>query len=522
MSIFKDLGIYGVSDINETCLLTGLLLGEPVMIIGRPGTGKTELIRVIGAALREHSKTLTKNPDEWFSYQVYDASKLNFEDLVGFPDPNALRESRMDFIKSPQTIWNKDMVCFDEANRCVKERQSNLFEIIRNRCCNGIDTGIKFVFGTMNPYGDVGTQEMSSALVDRHNLFLYFDDFLQMKDEEKFDIIQRVGESELKGTRFWLQKSFEYDVSTDGINHKLAEIGSKLSLLMKKAASIQEKLDNDISSSLSKFITFCLTNISNTAKNSDKNFDISGRRAGMIYRNIIASRALQLAMSHIDSEYEPLKLKELIINVIHRSIPVNVAKNKGTDFVSALFEEITTTVDSYWNVLEHEGADIDTIYYLFNSKNSLKKLDILLSNNIKHLTKKVAWNDLYNSSSDIKSIIKGIYEYFPESIPSHLHSEIKSSDFFLESKIEIPSDLNDLVGEQIDSLFSECKDYPLIKLVFSQGLSYIINRLDNKSKIDQLLAFTELKSFIDTLKKKIQTKKKEKEESLNNDIHTFV
>ena len=191
--ILDKLDIYGIDPAIEDCIFASLLQGDPALLIGPPGCAKTELLEMIAVCLREHSKEKhPETPDKWFSYQFYDTSKLNPEDLIGFPDPRALSEGKVDYINLPSNIWKKDMVVWDEINRCEKSRQANLFEILRSRRLTGMPTGNKFLFSAMNPYGDHGTEEMSDALVDRHMFYLWFDGFHTMTNDEKIKLVKEI------------------------------------------------------------------------------------------------------------------------------------------------------------------------------------------------------------------------------------------------------------------------------------------------------------------------------------------
>ena len=81
--------------------------------------------------------------------------RLNFEDLVGYPSIADLQKNppEVKYVPTKSSIWGKDLIAFDEINRCSEDRQSNLFEIIRSRKLHGLPTGNTFIMSTMNPLG---------------------------------------------------------------------------------------------------------------------------------------------------------------------------------------------------------------------------------------------------------------------------------------------------------------------------------------------------------------------------------
>jgi MoxR-like ATPase len=69
----ERLGLIGLSTI-EPPLLAALVTGSPLLLIGAHGTAKSLLLTRIAAALE-------------LEFRHYNASLLNFDDLVGFPLP---------------------------------------------------------------------------------------------------------------------------------------------------------------------------------------------------------------------------------------------------------------------------------------------------------------------------------------------------------------------------------------------------------------------------------------------------
>ena len=73
------LGVYGFKSV-EPVILAALVTGDPLLLIGRSGTGKTFLLNSLSEALG-------------LEHRHYNASMVSFDDLVGFPYPDDEKSS---------------------------------------------------------------------------------------------------------------------------------------------------------------------------------------------------------------------------------------------------------------------------------------------------------------------------------------------------------------------------------------------------------------------------------------------
>ncbi|MFP8876991.1 MAG: AAA family ATPase, partial [Myxococcota bacterium] len=108
-SYLSELGVYGFEP-QETILLASLVTEDPLLLIGRSGTGKTFLLNSLSEALG-------------LEHRHYNASLISFDDLVGFPYPDDARE-KVRFLETPATIWGAESVLVDEISRCKPEHQN--------------------------------------------------------------------------------------------------------------------------------------------------------------------------------------------------------------------------------------------------------------------------------------------------------------------------------------------------------------------------------------------------------------
>ena len=121
-SIFSCLGLYGLSAI-EPVVLAALTTEEPLLLIGPHGTGKSLLLTRIAEALE-------------LEFRHYNASLLNFDDLVGFPLPG--KDGSLEYVRTPAAIWGAEAVIFDEISRCRPDIQNKLFPIVHERRAQGM------------------------------------------------------------------------------------------------------------------------------------------------------------------------------------------------------------------------------------------------------------------------------------------------------------------------------------------------------------------------------------------------
>lgn len=424
-SLFKKLGIYGIPGSCEDAIMACLFQGEPGLLIGPPGTAKTELLECIGTAIREREKQeMPDEPEKWFTTQVYDTSKLNPEDLVGFPNPKSIMEGKMDYIRLPSTIWDKHMVVWDEINRCEKARQSNLFEIIRSRRVNGIPTNNKFIFSAMNMLGDTGTQEMSDALTDRHLFYIHFSKFESLDEEDKHRIIGRIGTHESVGVRHWTGKKFELDTSDDSINDSVAEVGKHIKEIMKEAAPIYDNLQKEIGDSVTKMIIRISSAIAEEKAKKDSKIaqlDISGRRANMMLRGILSIRAIQLAKAKVLGGSFP-SLESTLANACTMAIPIGIGQRATPDTIQRLCALVQEVVKVQYATLFNNSHDADKIYAIFYDKNPISRLNSMLElTSISKLTEHRLWSELYDMGKDseleaILGILNSSYNILPVTI----------------------------------------------------------------------------------------------------------
>jgi MoxR-like ATPase len=191
MSYLQELGVFGF-DRYEVVILSALVSEDPMLLIGRSGTGKTFLLNSLSEALG-------------LEHRHYNASLISFDDLVGFPYPDA-ENSSVRFLETPATVWGAESVLIDEISRCKPEHQNRLFSLVHERRIQGISlTKLRFRWAAMNPAATdqsdlesyTGSEPLDPALADRFALFVQAVDWDDLNEEERSAVTSPAGEGKL-------------------------------------------------------------------------------------------------------------------------------------------------------------------------------------------------------------------------------------------------------------------------------------------------------------------------------------
>jgi len=187
-SHLSELGAYGFEP-QETVLLAALVSEDPLLLIGRSGTGKTFLLNTLSEALG-------------LEHRHYNASLISFDDLVGFPYPDDAREN-VRFLETPATVWGAQSVLVDEISRCKPEHQNRLFSLVHERCIQGLKLEkLRYRWAAMNPCNAdqsdgedyLGSEALDPALADRFALIVEVTDWEDLEDVDRRRIADPAGE----------------------------------------------------------------------------------------------------------------------------------------------------------------------------------------------------------------------------------------------------------------------------------------------------------------------------------------
>jgi MoxR-like ATPase len=166
LRLLRGLGIAGWNHL-EPVILAALATEAPLLLIGPHGSAKTLVLSRLSEALG-------------LAHRHYNASLLNFDDLVGFPVPES---GKLVYLQTPATIWEAESVLFDEVSRCRPELQNKLFPIVHEKVVQGVALDrLRYRWGAMNPppsadgTGDAadyaGADALDIALADRFGFII--------------------------------------------------------------------------------------------------------------------------------------------------------------------------------------------------------------------------------------------------------------------------------------------------------------------------------------------------------------
>jgi MoxR-like ATPase len=160
----RELGLHGLDHLDAV-FVAALAEQTPLLLIGPHGSAKSALLERTARALS-------------LEHRHYNASLVSFDDLLGFPVPNAARDG-LDYLRTPATLWDAESIFLDEISRCRPDVQNKLFSIVHERRVLGIALPrLRYRWAAMNPpsafsdAGDfddayLGSFPLDPALADR-------------------------------------------------------------------------------------------------------------------------------------------------------------------------------------------------------------------------------------------------------------------------------------------------------------------------------------------------------------------
>ena len=252
------LGIIGL-DAIEAPVLAALATQTPLLLIGPHGTAKSLLLTRVAEALQ-------------IPFRHYNASLLNFDDLVGFPVPGADRT--LEYIKTPASIWGAGAVIFDEISRCRPDVQNKLFPIIHERRVQGLLLEeLRHRWAAMNPPttddedgGYAGSEPLDKALADRFGFVVQMPAWSAFSKAQQLAVIRAEDES----------------ISMEGRKY--------LADLLVRTQNILSSMKVDAGESVADYVLTLLPLLSQAG------ITLSPRRANVLYQVILAVNSASQAI----------------------------------------------------------------------------------------------------------------------------------------------------------------------------------------------------------------------------------
>lgn len=182
--ITEPLGLFGWSHL-EPVILAALASESPMLLIGKHGSAKSFILERLAESLG-------------LEFRCYNASLINYDDLVGIPVP-VNNNTSLSYISNPNSIWDAEVVFIDELNRTKPELQNKLFPIIYDKRVQGTNlTKLKYRWAAMNPPSKdddedelsyIGAMPLDPALADRFTFIIEVPTWEDLNDADKKNLL---------------------------------------------------------------------------------------------------------------------------------------------------------------------------------------------------------------------------------------------------------------------------------------------------------------------------------------------
>lgn len=301
--ILRTLGTVGWEGIS-LYVFASALTGSPVCVYGSHGAAKTMTFRLLA--------------EKCFGlpYVLYDASKSNWVDIVGYPNLDKFKEGKVEFVETEMSIWNKKILILDEAARAREDIQNGYLEVLRSSTLQGVDTGIRWKFLASNTLDYPGTRPLDAAFASRIGYYCAVPEFLNMDVEDQGYILQMQENSDGRGLREW-------DKNMAPPEDNIPDMSLEFSSLMTEAAAKMEEVKTAYGEMFAEYVRkfAALMEVRTKVKGSDV-IRMDGRTCGTLLNNMYACVALEsLEYEVAGEEFTEDTLRECVAGVVSHSFP---------------------------------------------------------------------------------------------------------------------------------------------------------------------------------------------------------
>ena len=137
-------------------------------------------------------------------HRHYNASLISFDDLLGYPVPDAKRRG-VTYLRTPGDLWDAECVFLDEISRCRPETQNKLFSVIHEKRVQGLALPkLRYRWAAMNPPLTAesdpddayeGSLPLDPALADRFAYVVELPALADLSPADRLALIGRGGAS---------------------------------------------------------------------------------------------------------------------------------------------------------------------------------------------------------------------------------------------------------------------------------------------------------------------------------------
>jgi len=401
-NLLRKLNIIGWDEL-EDFILASLLTGDSTLLVGSPGSAKTYLCYQLAKALGVR-------------FQKIDASKAEFEDLIGFPDPKALAQGRFEYVKTPLSVSDKEFLLIDEINRARRDIQNKLLELIYNRELMGERTKVKWIFAAMNAGEEYsGAEPLEPAFASRFAFILPVPETVNMKKQDIEDIIMNETEVDAIALK-------EYWNGRTG-NNSRQEKNSEIINLLKKAAEEYRTLSYQLCDKIRSYLTCFATVMHRQAK-----VNLDGRRLSMLRRNTLAYVSIIRAK---DEDCSELSLSALMRKVLPYSLPYTASGKP----ISSLKLEASFQLTE--KLLSEEGLYPEILF----TRSILEKARYVVSRKQDIFARRKMLNEILSGNKIENLLMPVVLSPF---------CFVENSPFSLDMRLSIAEKLKDFICQTFD------------------------------------------------------------------------
>ena len=185
MRLLRSLNLFGLDHLDPV-ILAALTDERPLLLIGPHGTAKSALLNRLAQVLG-------------LEHRHYNASLIAFDDLLGYPVPNAARDG-LTYLRTAGDLWQAESVFLDEISRCRPETQNKLFAIVHEKQVQGLPLRhLRYRWAAMNPPATAdladdaevyeGSLPLDPALADRFPWVVPLPVLAEMSREDRLALI---------------------------------------------------------------------------------------------------------------------------------------------------------------------------------------------------------------------------------------------------------------------------------------------------------------------------------------------
>ena len=358
--ITEPLGLYGWENL-EPVILAALATELPMLLIGKHGCAKSFILERLAKSLN-------------MIFRCYNASLINYDDLVGIPIPTDNNTS-LKYISNKSAIWESEVVFIDEINRTKPELQNKLFPIIYDKRIQGQDLEkLKYRWAAMNPpcfdeddedgnnVQYLGAMPLDPALADRFPFIITVPNWENLNDNQK---------SSLLCDQFQEKCEFPIDISK---------------LILETKSKYKEVVEQFCDDS-AKYISTLMSVLQNSIGY------VSARRAKMLQETLLAIHAARLVLSQYNNIQKEITLEDSSYLALPNTLPNTAMKKLDLNTIVCM-------VGQAWNISKI-ADDYEKNLLLINEP--VKRLSFAINNN-----KKIAISTLASVITKSISEITGV------------------------------------------------------------------------------------------------------------------